>query len=184
VKNLAIRQAVVLPLSAMLAPMLVGLFIPDYSVISQHMSELELLSHPVALLTRIAAIVAGGSIMVFGLGMAQRRHVFTALTALAFGISMVSNGVFVMGGPLHGLYGVGIFGVLVSAFFAVETGRARTLCMAVAIINLLYMWLLFTGLDPDAYKGLTQRLGSIVMFGWYNVAAYILTRPAGPGSPT
>jgi hypothetical protein len=100
----------------MLAPMLMGFTIPGYSSLSQQLSELELLHHPAAQATRIAAIVCGASIILFSLALMQRglrQYLFTSFSALIFGASMVRNGSFVMGSPLHGLYGIGFFVVLV-----------------------------------------------------------------------
>lgn len=180
-KNFFIKQVMVVPLIAMSIPILIAFFLPGYSSISQHISEVALLDHPIALIQRIAAGVAGASITFFGifllLSSASR---FTALAALAFGISMISNGVFVMGSPLHGLYGLGLFMVLVPAFFASEMARAgsalRQFSMCVAFLNMLYMWLMLSGFDPEGFRGLTQRLATLMIFGWYAVAAFTMLR--------
>ena len=179
-----IKQAVFFPLAAMLVPILASFVVPGYSSISQHLSELEVLDHPVATITRGAAIVSGASIVLFGVGLlgASRRYAFTALAAFVFGASMISNGIFVMGSPLHGLYGIGIFMVLTPAFFAAEihasehSSSVKALSMTAAVLTMLYMWLMLSGLDPAAYRGLTQRLAIIPIFGWYSLAAYALVR--------
>jgi hypothetical protein len=178
------RQALYLPLAAMLVPAVVSWFVPGYSSVSQHMSELELLGGSVASITRVAAIVSGTSIVLFALGLLgySRRYLFTALASAVFGLSMISNGIFIMGSPLHGLYGIGLISVLGPAFFAAESQgmgmepRASAWFLAAALLTLLYMWLLFAGLDPLPYHGLTQRLAVIVMFGWYSLASFALLR--------
>ena len=183
--NFAIKQATVVPLAAMIVPMLVGLALPGYSSISQQMSELEMYAPAADIATRIAAIVSGASIVLFGLGLLRiglRQFAFTALAAIVFGISMVSNGIFTMSGPLHGLYGIGIFCVVAPAFFAAEfrdSTRSRTigtLSMAIAVISLLYNWMMIVHFDPAGFQGLTQRAFAIVAFGWYSIASYALLR--------
>jgi hypothetical protein len=170
----------VIPFGAMLAPILIALFLPDYSSISQHISEVALLDHPVAIVQRAAAIAAGTSILLFGVGLillSAGNFRFTAIATTVFAASMISNGVVVMGSPLHGLYGLGLFMVLVPAFFASEIphawpdwARYRNVAMAVALFNLTYMWLLFSGLEPQQFRGLTQRVATVVIFGWYTLA--------------
>ena len=183
--NFAIKQATVVPIAAMIVPMLVGLALPGYSSISQQMSELEMYAPAADIATRIAAIVSGASIVLFGLGLLRiglRQFAFTALAAIVFGISMVSNGIFTMSGPLHGLYGIGIFCVVAPAFFAAEfrdSTRSRTigtLSMAIAVISLLYNWMMIVHFDPAGFQGLTQRAFAIVAFGWYSIASYALLR--------
>lgn len=182
-----IRQAVVVPLGALLAAMLFALFQPDYVSLAQHLSELTLLDQPIAYVVRAAAILTGSSMLLFGIGVVAARTPrlwFTALAAVIGGASMISNGVYVMGSPLHGLYGIGFFMVLVPAFFAAEACRAddatcawmRRLSMAMAAFNLLYFWMMIAGLDPEGWHGLTQRLFMVVSFGWYSVAAWWLVR--------
>ena len=179
-----IKQAVFVPLAAMLIPVLASFAVPEYSSISQHLSELEMLDHPAAAITRIAAIISGASIILFSAGLlrhASKQYVFTVLAAFVFGASMISNGIFVMGSPLHGLYGIGIFMVLTPAFFAAESlasvsPTVRLLSMLASVATLLYMWLMLSGFDPESYRGLTQRVALIPIFGWYSFASYALVR--------
>ncbi|WP_158790983.1 DUF998 domain-containing protein [Granulicella sp. L60] len=188
-----LKQSLILPLGAMLVPMLMGFTISGYSSLSQQLSELELLHHPAAQATRIAAIVCGASIILFSLALMQRglrQYLFTSFSALIFGASMVSNGIFVMGSPLHGLYGIGFFVVLVPAFFAAEftptahSTTVRTISMAIAVYNLLYIWLMITRLDPMGFHGLTQRISIFFWFGWYSFASYALLHSTNAASAT
>jgi len=48
---------------------LIAFTVPGYSSISQHISELALLLHPIAAVQRISAIVTGVSVLVFGVGL-------------------------------------------------------------------------------------------------------------------
>lgn len=182
-KTVLIRQAIVIPFGAMLIPILIAFALPGYSSISQHISEVALVDHPIAIIQRSAALVSGVSIFLFGLGAfvgSGKRFGFTALAAALFGVSMISNGIFVMGSPLHGLYGLGLFMALVPAFFAAEFRNALgahpicKLSMASAAFNLFYLWLILSGFDPEEFRGLTQRIATVAIFGWYSLAAYSL----------
>ncbi len=182
--NLLIRQAQFVPLAAMLIVMLAGILMPGYSSISQHMSELGTLDHPVASVLHIGAIVSGVSVVLFGLGLLlhnSRGFGFTALTAIIFGTAYICAGIF-HSGPLHGLYGLTMFYALVPACFAAElptqhrTGFLVKISLLAAFLLLSYMWLLFSNLEPHAIRGLTQRLAVLVIFGWYPLASYMLLR--------
>ncbi len=180
-KNILIKQAVVIPLGAMLVPILIAFFLSGYSSISQHISEVALLDHPIALIQRGAALITGVSITLFGAWLFMAKGAkYTAVAAVLFGASMISNGVFVMGSPLHGLYGLGFFMVLVPAFFATEVAQAgsklQNLSMFVALAIMFYLWLMISGLDPQEFRGLTQRIATLMIFGWYTVASYFLLR--------
>jgi energy-converting hydrogenase Eha subunit A len=182
--KILLKQSIYLPLAAMMVPIAISWFVPGYSSISQHLSELEMLNDPVALATRIAAIVSGTSIILFALGILSysRRYAFSAVASAIFGLSMISNGVFVMGSPLHGLYGIGLISILSPAFFvadsfSIDIGvRTRFWLLLAAFLTLVYMWLMFAGLDPVPYRGLTQRVAVFVMFGWYSIASFTLLR--------
>jgi hypothetical protein len=184
VSKALLRQSIYLPLAAMLVPIAASWFVPGYSSVSQHMSELEMLSGPVALVTRAAAIVSGTSIMLFALGLISysRRYAFSAMASAVFGLSMISNGVFVMGSPLHGLYGIGLISILGPAFFVAESfssdlgERTKFWLLLAAFVTLVYMWLMFAGLDPAPYRGFTQRVAVFIMFGWYSIASFTLLR--------
>ena len=84
-----------------------------------------------------------------------------------------------------------IVNALVPAFFAAEVQGAIDnravigISMACAMFNLTYMWLMIAGLDPMAFKGLTQRVSTLVIMGWYALAAYALVQATGaaPLSP-
>lgn len=182
-KRFLIRQSRFLPLAAMLVPALLALGVPHYSSMSQHVSELQLLDHPIATLMRFAPIVCGVSILGFGLGAwlaAPGRFAFTALTSAAVAANFISSGLFVSGDPMHGLYGVGFFIPLVPACFAAESGLGRqvvAMSLGVAVVSMAYLWLNLSGLDP--FRGLTQRIAIVVILGWYSFASYHLLRATG-----
>ncbi|HWU76862.1 MAG TPA: DUF998 domain-containing protein [Rhodanobacter sp.] len=184
-KSLLIKQAIVIPLAAMLVPILLAFFLPGYSSISQHISEVELLDNPIATIQRIAVIVTSVSIVLFGVGVfrvSSGRMGFTAVIAVIAGLSFASNAAFIMGSPLHGLYGLGGFSmVLVPAFFAAEiqqlvgSRRIRQLSLLVTTILMAYLWLMLAGFDPAHFRGLTQRLITVVYYGWFSLVCYWLS---------
>lgn len=89
-KNILIKQAIVIPLGAMLVPILIAFFLPGYSSISQHISEVALLDHPIALIQRGAALITGASITLFGAWLFMAKGAkYTAVTAVLFGASMI-----------------------------------------------------------------------------------------------
>jgi len=182
-KHFLIRQSLFLPLAAMLVPALLALGVPHYSSMSQHVSELQLLDHPIATVMRIAPIVCGVSILLFGVGAcltAPTRFTFTALTSAAVAANFISSGMFASGNPLHGLYGVGFFIPLVPACFAAESGLSRKVLhvsLGIAVVSMAYLWLNISGLDP--LRGLTQRTAIVVIMGWYSFASYHLLRAIG-----
>lgn len=183
-KSFLIRQSLFLPIAALAVPALLALAVPQYSSVSQHVSELQLLDHPIAGLMRIAPIVCGVSILLFGLGVwvsGPSRYAFTALTSVAVAANFISSGVFTTGSPLHGLYGVGFFIPLVPACFAAESGLGRgveRVSLAVAVVSMAYLWLNLSGVDP--VRGLTQRMAIVVILGWYSFASYQLLRAQRP----
>lgn len=182
-KPFLIRQSLFLPLTALLVPALLSFGVAGYSPVSQHVSELQLLDHPIATLMRIAPVVCGVSILLFGVGVylaAPMRFAFTALTSAAVAANFISAGIFASGDPMHGLYGVGFFIPLVPACFAAESGLGRRVLfvsLAIAVASMAYLWLNNIGHDP--IRGLTQRIAIVVILGWYSFASYHLLRAAG-----
>lgn len=184
--QILLRQSMFLPLVAMLLPMLLALGVPHYSSLTQHVSELQRLDHPIADLMRVAPVLCGTSILLFGLGVwlsCPSRFAFTLLTSAAASANFISAGIFVSGSPLHGLYGVGFFIPLVPACFAAESGLGRNvlrISLCVAVVSMAYLWLNLSGADP--VRGLSQRLALLVILGWYSYASYHLLRALAPAA--
>lgn len=183
VRNLAIQQAVYVPLGAMLALIAFAFTVPGYHPLSQHLSELGLMPGLPAKAVQVGAVVSGSAIIVFSLALLaqSRRFALTVLTSTLFGVSMVSNGVFTTGSPLHGLYGIGIFSILTPLLFLAELGPAASTRMAwiaraISLLGMAYLWLMLSGFDPEPYRGLTQRIALLPAFGWYTFAALELRR--------
>ena len=72
---------------------------------------------------------------------------FGAVAWLIFGVSILSNGIWPMGGPMHGLYGVGIISLLAPTLSLLElrvlrdTRTAYFITVFVSLSVCLYLWL-------------------------------------------
>lgn len=153
-----------------------GLLTPGYSAIRQQASEMTLVSNPLVVgLVNAGVILVGVSIIVFAIGMVRRFGMGVVLSSLllaVFGVSMVANGIWKMGGPMHGLYGIGLFVVLAPLQLAYEMkGRKLTpdffrFAIAVSLLWMTYMWASVAGMDPEGLRGLTQRVVAGVFLLW------------------
>lgn len=184
-RNLAIQQAIFFPLGALLVLMFVGFTVPGYSSVSEHMSKLGLLGGYPAAFEQSVGVISGISIIIFSLALVRHpsgRFSSTVFTSILFGLNMLSNGIFPMGSPLHGLYGIGFFAVLTPVLFIAEMHQSKRpptffiTSKLAAIVTLFYFWLMVTRLDPKGFQGLTQRLALIPTMGWYAYASFTLLR--------
>lgn len=164
-----------------------GMLTPGYSALSQHASELLGAGGAAALCARINAFGSGLGFIAFALGLmalSPQRPAIGALCFFVFGCSRISNGIWPMGSPLHGLYAVGVMNIIAPALAHIELGgilrsrRAYWLTAFVSFCGFLYLWLNLTGNDVDAYRGLTQRVFSSINSLWpFAVSLAILWRP-------
>lgn len=152
-----------------------GFFAPEYNSISQHGSELFSVGGLPTLCLRFAAIGSGLAFILFGIGIWRITTSGRGLGAIAwviFGLAMVSNGIWPMGSPMHGLYGVGFVTLIAQAMSHLDLSDRLTrpwhylLTAAVSAMGILYLWLNLTGFDPEAYRGATQRLFSSINSLW------------------
>jgi len=186
VRNLAIQQAVYVPLGAMLALIAFAFTVPGYHPVSQHLSEMGLMPGLPAKAVQVGPMVSGSAILLFSLALLaqSRRFALTALTSTLFGVAMLSNGLFTIGSPMHGLHAIGIFSILTPLLFLAELGpqastRMAWFARASSLLGMAYLWLMMSGFDPEPYRGLTQRLALLPAFGWYTLAALELRRFRG-----
>ncbi|MEM1381904.1 MAG: DUF998 domain-containing protein [Pseudomonadota bacterium] len=160
---------------AMTLMVVLSLFDPRHDPFTQHMSEIIDGSWWSAIAIRVLPTLAGLSIFIFGLGSWGKRGFWTGLTSVLFGAAMMSNGIIPTGSPWHGLYGLAVFSILVPACFAAEFPQgsgSRWLSLAVAFAGLVYLWgMALVGLDPPEYRGVTQRVFSLIAFGWFAFAS-------------
>jgi uncharacterized protein DUF998 len=162
-----------------------GLLSPGYSALSQQVSELTLKPGLPHLIVNIGALGCGAGFCLFSVGLwraTQKAISFGAVAWLIFGVSILSNGIWPMGGPMHGLYGVGMISLLAPTLSLIElrvlrdSSTAYFITVFVSLSTCLYLWLNFTGFDPAHAKGLTQRIFSSINSLWPAVIATILLR--------
>ena len=162
-----------------------GLLSPGYSALSQHSSELTLRPGPPHLIFNIGVLGCGFSFCLFSIGLWQATQKVLSFGGVAwfiFGVSMLSNGIWPMGGPMHGLYGIGLISVLAPALSLIElqvprdTRAMYLTTVFVSLSTFLYVWLNLAGFDPAHTKGLTQRVFSSINSLWPAVTAMILLR--------
>lgn len=177
-----VRQSVVLPILA-LVEIAIGIFTPGYDSVAQHLSALGVGDSTVALYINTSALLMGASVCLFALGLQllRRSPAWSPWLILIFGISMISNGLFEMGSPMHGLRGIGMVITIAPLACAAEfrdflrSSRYEAYSLIVTIASFAYLWMLVTGAEPRGYAGLTQRIASLVTYGWFAVSAWSLS---------
>lgn len=168
---------------------LAALFAPDYHWLGQQVSELGLLGGTAETLEQITGLGSGVFFILFAIGLWQESDRNVAVGALAwaiFGVAMLSNGIWRMGGPMHGLYAMGIITVIAPAMGCLDSERLRAdrnfyiITAICSLAGVLYLWLNLLGFDPHDYRGLTQRLFSSINSFWPLAAASHLLRQRKP----
>jgi hypothetical protein len=51
-----------------------------------------------------------------------------------------------------------------------------TISLISGAVIFIYLWSMLVGLDPSNYKGLTQRIASLFIFGWIAYLAFELSK--------
>ena len=181
-------QSGTIPLPAWLGiSTIASLIATDYNMFASHVSVMTLQDKHAHTLANAAALLTGGSLITFGLGVwITARQVFSgaAICWILFGISMVANGIWPMGGPMHGLYIIGIFNILAPALTLIDinnpdlTRKLRGFTVFVSLMSVLYLWLLLNGFDPAGYSGLTQRIFASIGYSWPLVFALGYLKPS------
>jgi hypothetical protein len=162
-----------------------GSLVRDYSSISQQASELTLIAGAPRIVVDIAALGVGIFLSVFSIELwraSGKAVAFGALAWILFALSMASNALWVMGNPMHGLYGLGFSVIIAPALSALEMGAAgqdrQTYCITglISFVGIVYFWLNVLGFDPPHYRGLTQRIYACLILLWPAWAAHRLGR--------
>ena len=163
----------------------IGFLVPGYSVVSQHISELALETAFVAWTHRITDILIGISMCLFAIscyGMASAK--FTFATMFSFGLTWIFAGIFILGSPLHDIYGLTTILLVVPVIFALEmkgyypTNFFEKFSVCVTLIHVTFFWFFSYGYMPDEFKGISQRVWVFITLVWYGVAAFQLLKVA------
>lgn len=161
-----------------------GFVIPGFDVYAKSISHVALESPVFAFIHRTADIVIGASMILFAMGIqaiSPNRFSASMLSALLLGISMISAGIWTLESPLHLLYNLSIFMIVVPITFALEFKNTikslafENLSVTVTLLHVLMFWAIYAGFIPSEYNGLVQRAWAIPTMGWFGVAAYMLS---------
>jgi hypothetical protein len=172
-----------------------GSLVSSYNSIAQQASELTLIAGAPRLMVDIAAIGVGIFLTLFAVGLwriSGKVIAFGALAWILFGLSMASNGIWIMGSPMHGAYGLGLIVMVAPALSMIEArgiaddDRTYWITGLVCFIGIFYFWLNVLGNDPAHYRGLTQRIYASLTLLWPFWAAYRLMygKPRGKSVAT
>nr|WP_299000557.1 DUF998 domain-containing protein [uncultured Allomuricauda sp.] len=183
-----IRQAILLPAIFFVPTTIAGFLTDNYSFIEQHGSEITVTDFAMAkLFLNGGAIATGLSCISLAIGIRFifKKYYLSSIILTIFGISMISNGLYPMGTLMHGFYGIGL-SLMLLPFAAcyelknegVNHGFFPISLIAGAII-FIYFWSMLIGLDPANYRGLTQRVASVFIFGWIAYFAFVLHKKIG-----
>ncbi|WKE66985.1 DUF998 domain-containing protein [Gallaecimonas kandeliae] len=167
-----------------------GWFIPGFDALRNSISAVALEAPAYAYTHRAADILIGISMCVFGVGMqlSMRRGMsFSMLSSVLFGLGMISAGIWTLETPLHLLYNISIFMIVLPLAVALEFSRhARSpqfelLSCVMAFVHALMFWLIYAGFIPSEYNGLIQRLWALPTMGWFGLAAVQVARENAAG---
>lgn len=184
--NPQLLKAGYIPLPAWLILVTVaGFFSADYDLIASHASVMTLEDGPARFIVNCAAWVSGAALILFGIGlwlMSNRIFSGGGLCWVLFGVSMIANGVWPMGSPMHGLYILGIVNIIGPALSLLDIQsellreRLHGMTVFVSLCAVFYIWVLLNGFDPEGYAGLTQRIFGSINFLWPLVFAWHVPR--------
>lgn len=182
ISNTLLLRAGYVPLPAwIIFVTLAGFFATDYSPIASHASVMTLQDGPAHWIVNLAAQISGATLILFGIGLwLYSKRVFSggAVCWILFGVSMIANGIWPMGSPMHGLYILGIVNIIAPALSLLDVEnqtlrrRLHGVTVFVSLMSVLYIWILLNGFDPEGYSGLTQRVFGTVNFLWPLVFAW------------
>ncbi len=163
----------------------IGFIISGFNPIAQSISEVALEAPVFAYTHRLADIAIGLSMCVFGVALntlSYRKISFSMIAIGLLGVSMVSAGIWTLESPLHGLYNLSIFMIIIPVVFVIEFKEViesptfETFCLITAFVHAFVFWCIYAGFIPQEYNGLIQRLWAVLTMGWFGVSAYLLIR--------
>ena len=171
----------------------IGFAIPGFDPLTQVISEVALEAPAFAYTHRVADIVIGLAMCGFGVGLSllsRGQAPFSLLANGLLGASFISAGIWTMASPLHLLYNLSIFMIVVPMTCALElksvlaSRQFERLCLAVSFVHVLMFWCINAGFVPDSIDGLVQRAWSAVLMGWFGIAAHWLLQRSRPALHT
>ena len=180
-----IKQATIIPILFFVPVFIAGFLTDGYDLIKQHASEITLTSFETAKsVINTGAIITGLSCILLALGIVLnlKRFYMSSTLLTIFGISMISNGIYPMGTIMHGFYGIGLSLMILPfiACYELKNEKINKIFFRISLISgfviFVYLWSMLVGLDQANYKGLTQRIASVFIFGWIAYFAFELNK--------
>ncbi len=185
-KNFLIKQALYLPIIYFGFIFIAGIPAEAYSHLGQHASELGINSIKSAvILFKTGIILTSLSLFLLAIGLwmsYRNKYLLTGILIFAFGVTFVFGAIYPIGSPWHGFYGFGLFIMILPFVFLYESRGLlhkklfERLSVVAGLLMFLYLWSVIAGLDPVNYRGLTQRLFGVVVFGWFAMLSNYLSR--------
>lgn len=182
-----IKQATLIPFIFFIPTTIAGFLTDNYSFIKQHGSEITITDFETAkAFVNSGAIATGISCIVLAIGVSLKfkKYYLSSILLAIFGISMITNGLYPMGSLMHGLYGIGLTYMILPFVACCELKGESVgkyffpVSLIVGCLVFVYFWSLLIGLDPTNYRGLTQRIASVFIFGWIAYFAFELHKKA------
>ncbi len=161
----------------------IGFIISGFNPIAQSISEVALEAPIYAYTHRFADIAIGVSMLVFGLALnavVNKKISFSMLSICLLGASMLSAGIWTLESPLHLLYNLSIFMIIIPVVFALEfkedlnSPSFEMFCLITSFIHVFVFWYIYAGFMPQEYNGLIQRIWAVLTMGWFGVAVHFL----------
>ena len=180
-----IKQAVIIPILFFIPVFIAGFLTDGYNLIEQHASEITLTDFDTAkTVISSGAILTGLSCIILAIGIFLnfKKFLMTSILLIIFGISMISNGIYPMGTIMHGFYGFGLTLMILPFIACYELKNENIkndffrISLICGFVIFVYLWSMLVGLDPTNYRGLTQRIASVFIFGWIAYLAFELSK--------
>ncbi len=185
-KNFLIKQAMCLPVIYFGFIFIAGIPAEEYSHLGQHASELGINGNNAAvILFKTGVLLTSISLFLLATGLwvsYKKRFLLTGILTFTFGVTFVFGAIYPIGSPWHGFYGFGLFIMILPFVFLYESRGLlhkkllERLSVVAGLLMFLYLWSVIAGLDPVNYRGLTQRLFGVVVFGWFAMLSNYLSR--------
>ena len=180
-----IKQGIIIPIFFFIPVIIAGILVPNYDAVKQQASEITISNIESAInIINTGALLTGLScfLLAFGIILKFKKFYISSILLTIFGFSMISNGIYPMGTIMHGFYGIGLTLMILPFIvcYELKNENISKLFFKITLISgfiiFFYLWSQLVGLDPNNYKGLTQRIASVFIFGWIGYFAFELSK--------
>lgn len=162
---------------------LLAALLPDYSHLSETVSEIGEIGSPVALPFEVGMLVVNVCVILFGIGLFRLSGSagisrLPAVFVIYFGVIDIGTNVFPSPHPLHNVFGlsltIGYLAPLVTAIAWRSTDTARSMAAVSLPVAVLIFVSIFLNISPAfnrdlyplEYYGVVQRSIFVLFYGW------------------